>query len=145
MENMTGKRLPDWEGRLVAYLSDHARDPFRYGRLDCALFTAGAIEAMTGVDHARGFRGYRTLQAGMKKVQDKGFEDHVGVVAGLFQEIAPAFAQPGDIAVIQGDDGPALGIVQGEAVYVLRRADGESRLPALGLVPLLSAVKAFRV
>lgn len=129
----------------MAYLSDHARDPFIYGRLDCALFVAGAVEAMTGVDHARGFRGYKTIQAGMKKVQSKGFQDHIEIVSSLFAENAPAFAQPGDIAVVEGDDGPALGVVQGEAIYVLRRNDGDDRLPALGLVPLLSAQRTFRV
>ena len=137
-------RLPDWRARLTDYVAAHARDPFSYGRLDCALFCAGAVEVMTGQDLARGWRGYRSLNEGRKKLAEKGFADQVDLVASLFPEVPVAFAQAGDIAAVPGDDDVALGIVQGEAVYVLRPPvrDGS---PALALVPLLSAVRAFRV
>lgn len=135
---MNSLRLDDWQARLIDYVGQQTREPFAYGRNDCALFTAGAVKAMTGQDPAVGLRGYRSLKAGEKKLSEKGFADHVAVAASMFEEVPPAMAQVGDIAVVPGDDGLALGIVQGEAVYLLRR-DG------VGLVSILSAVRAFRV
>lgn len=131
-------RHPDWQARLTDYVVQMMRADFRPGQADCALFAAGAVKAVTGEDHARGHRGYRTIAEGMRKLRRAGFEDHVALVASILPEIAPAFAQVGDVAVIETDEGPALGVVQGEMIYCLR-PDG------MGLVPLLSAVRAFRV
>ncbi|MTH62114.1 hypothetical protein GL300_23225 [Paracoccus litorisediminis] len=114
------------------------RTSFAYGRHDCALFAAGAVAAMTGTDHARGWRGYRSRAAGLRKLREAGFEDHIALVASHLEEIHPALAAPGDVAVVEGEDGPALGIVQGESIYILQRE-------GLGLVSLLAAQRAFRV
>jgi hypothetical protein len=42
---------------LDRYLLATATTPFAYGRSDCALFVAGAVDAMTGTDLAARFRG----------------------------------------------------------------------------------------
>lgn len=124
---------------LIAYVADAARRPFVWGKHDCALFAAGAVKAQTGRDPARGLRGrYRSAAGAMKHLRKLGHEDLGDLVAAQFQEIKPAFAQVGDIAVVDGDGMAALGIVQGERIYVLR-PDG------LGLVPLTTARRAFRV
>jgi hypothetical protein len=140
------KRHPDWQARLVAYVVPMMSAPFSPGRVDCALFAAGGVKAMTGKDFARGFRGYRTLRAGLKKLREKGFADHVALAAARLPEVthegqpAPAMAQVGDVAVVETEEGPALGLVQGEAVYVMGPA-------GLGLVPLTDprVIRAFRV
>lgn len=132
------QRRDDWRSQLTAYIVAQMRAPFAYGRNDCALFAAGAVKAMTGKDLARGFRGYRSLKEGHQKLKDKGFGDHIALVESLLPEVSVSFAQAGDIAVVNDRDGPALGVVQGEAIYVLRR-DG------IGLVDLLKAERAFRV
>jgi adenosyl cobinamide kinase/adenosyl cobinamide phosphate guanylyltransferase len=67
-------------------------------------------------------------------MKDAGFADHLALVASLLPEIAPAFAQRGDVAAV----GDALGVVDGEMIFVLRE-DG------LGLVPLTAATRAFRI
>lgn len=133
-------RLPDWRTRLTAYLAEVARRPFRPGSMDCAMFVAGAVKAMTGEDPAAGFRGrYYSLSGGRRLVTAAGHADMIGVAAAQFPEVAPIFAQAGDIAVVDGDDGaPAFGLVQGALIYV-RRPEG------LGLVPLTDARRAFRV
>lgn len=131
-------RRDDWRPRLISYLARTMASPFQYGRNDCALFVAGGVEAMTGVDHARGWRGYRSLAGGMAKLQEKGFADHVALVASIFEECPVAFAREGDIAVLNESDGPALGIVQGEAVYVLRHE-------GIALASLITADRAFHV
>lgn len=131
-------RLPDWQQRLTDYLRAHHARPFAWGRWDCAIFTAGAVRAMTGRDPMRGLRGYRTLAEGLRKARARGLEDHVAAVAATFPEIHPAFAGPGDIAVVPGAPGLALGLVQGPQVYVL----GDR---GLGLMSLTEAQRAFRV
>ena len=60
-------RLPDWKTHLIAYLADAARKSYQPGVHDCALFSAGAVLAMTGVDLAAGWRGrYTTLTRGLR-------------------------------------------------------------------------------
>ncbi len=132
------KRLDDWRHRLTAYMAASARRPFRMGRHDCSLFAAGAVKAMTGKDIARGFRGYRTYKGGLKKARQKGFKDHVAIFASHFEEVPIALARLGDVAVIETEEGPAVGIVQGEHIYTAAQE-------GLALMPLLSAARAFRV
>lgn len=131
-------RQEDWQTRLKDYLRSIARQPFYIGRHDCATFTAAAVEVMTGRDYMRGFRGYRTITEGLRMVQEKGFADHIAVVASFFDEVSPSFAQVGDIAVVDGLGGDALGIVQGANIYTIGAT-------GLGIVPLTAVKRAFRV
>ena len=129
-------RLPDWRPRLVAYLEEVRARPFAYGSHDCALFVAGAVQAMTGFDAAAGFRDrYDSLKGGLKLLT-KG--DHVALVARLLAEVPPSFAQVGDIAVIGQVGVPALGLFEGETILVLRDE-------GLGHMPRAAATQAFRV
>ena len=45
-------RTPYWRSALAAYIAETMRKPFAWGLHDCALFAAGAVEAMTGNDPA---------------------------------------------------------------------------------------------
>ncbi len=132
-------RLPDWRGRLIAYLGAARGQGFAYGQLDCALFAAGAVEAMTGVDLAAPYRGTYASQAeGRQLMRQAGHASHFDLVQSVFAEVPVAFAQAGDLAkVVQGAQA-GLGIVQGDRVYVATPA-------GLGLVDLTDAVQAWRV
>lgn len=133
------RRRPDWRGRLAAYIAASAERKFRPGQHDCALFAAGAVEAMTGQNLAGDLRGYRTLNEGYAMLAKRGFKDHVALAADLLPEVAPLMAQVGDLASVStAEHALALGVVQGPFVYVLR-PDG------LGLLPLTMAQRAFRV
>ncbi len=136
-------RLINWHARLVTYMADCRARPFEIGQHDCALFAAGAVQAMTGHDPAAAWRGrYTTLRGGLRVLRRAGFRDHIKVVATQFPQTPLAQALPGDLAVIDTDNGAAfgsaLGVVQGEAIYVLG-PDG------LGLVARNAATRAFRV
>lgn len=132
-------RRADWKLQLIQFMGDAARTPFQPGVHDCALFAAGAVLAMTDVDFAADFRGkYSSIKGGLKRLQKAGYADHVALAAALFTEIAPAFAAPGDLAVVPDVQGEALGIVQGQGIYVLTT-------DRLGMVSLLAATRAFRV
>ncbi|NRB19956.1 MAG: hypothetical protein HRU33_21015 [Rhodobacteraceae bacterium] len=133
-------RLPDWRPRLSAYLAENGARAFRPGFHDCALFAAGAVEAMTGTDAAAQWRGtYRSLEDGQSLLQRAGYSDHVALVAAYLSEVHPSQAAVGDLAALPGSDGrPALGVVQGASVYVLQPS-------GMALVNRLQIERAFRV
>ena len=121
---------------LIAYAADAGQQPFRPGRHDCALFAAGWVKQVTGRDLARGWRStYRSLKRGQQLLQDAGFSDHVAFAAAHLPEIAPAFAQVGDLAVLETQ---AFGLNAGEMIYCLRPE-------GLGLVPRSAMRRAFDV
>lgn len=133
-------RLADWRARLTVYVSDCATKPYSLGSHDCALFAAGAVAAVTGTDPAAAWRGrYSTKAGGLRVLAKAGHADHIEATAALLEEIPPAFAAAGDIAVIMDEDAGsmALGVVQGELVYVLRET-------GLGLLPRAAMRRAFR-
>lgn len=132
-------RLPDWKTHLIAYLADAAHKAYRPGVHDCALFSAGAVLAMTGVDLAAGWRGrYTTLTRGLRVLRRAGYVDHIDLAARHFEKLHPAFAHLGDLAVIPSSEGPILGVMQGEGVYCLG-------LKQLRIEPRERAVRAFKV
>lgn len=121
---------------LIAYAAEAGQKPFRPGRHDCALFAAGWVKLATGQDLARGWRStYRSLKRGQKLLEEAGFADHVDFAGAHLPEIAPAFAQIGDLAVLETQ---AFGIVTGEMIYCLKPE-------GLGLVPRGQARRAFQV
>jgi len=122
--------------QLITYASEAGARPFRPGRHDCALFAAGWVKQVTGQDLARGWRStYRSLKRGQQLLVDAGFADHVALAAAHLPEVAPAFAQVGDLAVL---DDQAFGIVAGEMIYCLKPE-------GLGLVPRSAMRRAFQV
>lgn len=135
------KKTNGWENRLVEYLSDCASSPFRPGKLDCGLFFSGAVEVMTGEVIDKKLRGkYRSLKKAYEILNGMGFENHVEYVASLYSE-RPCIlhAVRGDGAeVVDMDGNAALGVVQGEHIYVIG-------LNGLGTVPLTDAKRIFAV
>lgn len=132
-------RLPDWRRRLELYLAEVANRPFAFGRHDCGLFAAGAIEAMTGKDPGEPYRDrYGSFKGALKALRKDGFADHLVLANALFSALPVARARPGDLAAVETGEGPAFGIVQGEQVYLAGEA-------GLRLVPLTDAARAWRV
>jgi hypothetical protein len=122
--------------RLLDYVADAGGRPFRPGRHACALFAAGWVKVVTGRDLARGWRSrYRSLRGGQKLMEEAGFRDHIAVAAAHLPEIVPAFAQIGDLVVLEAR---TFGIVAGEMIYCLRPE-------GLGLVPRREMRRAFAV
>ena len=132
-------RLPDWRPRLTAHLAELSDRPFAYGSHDCALFAAGCVAVMTGVDLADKYRGlYCTLKGGLKLLAQSGFDGPLAIVAARFAPIPTAFAQVGDIMVLDVDGVPAFGIDGGERIAVLQEH-------GLAMAPREAAVAAYRV
>lgn len=140
------QRRPDWILRLMAWLESCHATPFAYGRHDCALFAAGAVEAMTGHDFAAPFRGrYATLAGGLRVLRRAGFADHVELAAHHLPAVHPAYARQGDLLVFAGEAGRVLAVMQGQGAYVLTETGqlGWRALPDGG--PLAEVLGAFAV
>lgn len=134
------RRLADWHSRLARWLCCVAPRPMQPGIHDCCLFGAGAIEAQTGIDIAAPWRGrYTTFAGGRRILRKAGYLDHVDLIARTLPEAHLSTASEGDIAIVPGEDGPAVGVVQGHAVYVLHPSG------RLGLMPLHPVQRLFKV
>lgn len=131
-------RLPDWERRLFDFVFARHCDPFEWGRNDCALFAADAVQAITGTDLAADFRGtYDTALGAARALQSAGgFEALAGAHFG--KPIHVRHAKPGDIALIEQEHGPALAVVLGEMVA----GPGAN---GVRFLPLTAAQVAWRV
>lgn len=122
-------RFYDWNTRLYQYLNASFNKSFEYGSMDCVLFASGAVKAMTGVGFAEEGRGkYTTLAGGLKHVKMAGYADHFVAVRSLFAPIETAFANVGDLAIVDDGESRGLGIVQGELIYVMT-PDGFGTVP----------------
>lgn len=101
------QRRPDWEQRLAAFLEETKVRPFEWGRCDCALFAAGAVEAVTGEDHGAAFRGrYRSPQGSLRALRRQGFGDVFGPFdAALGERVPPLLLRRGDIVAREGSVG----------------------------------------
>ncbi|HWJ88507.1 MAG TPA: hypothetical protein VNS12_10585 [Pelagibacterium sp.] len=135
-------RHEDWRKRLGAYVSEVRATPFAFGTHDCWLFVTGAVEAMTGTDHAAKHRGrYKTARGAIGRVlKPIEAKDMGGVASHYFEPTEPAFAQIGDIMAIPTDDvfGYSLGILNGEQVLVVTAT-------GIGVRDRADATRAFRV
>jgi hypothetical protein len=134
------ERLKDWRQRLDDYLDGIGRRPFQWGDLDCALFVADAVHAMTGVDFAGEFRGRYSDQDGAKAaVLAAGFADYAELVAAKLPEGKLGEGRIGDIAVVETPDfGPCLAIIGGAHLTCMT-------LRGKGSLPLTKASRIFKV
>lgn len=136
-------RLDDWRERFDAACDRLRREPFDWGRRDCALGLAGELAiALTGVDVAGVYRGaYASEAEALELLRRNGFQT-IGDVAGtLLPEYKhPSMARIGDLCVIADDSdfGGAFGVVNGERVFVMTRR-------GLGTVDRSQIVRAFRI
>jgi hypothetical protein len=90
------------------------RTPYAWGQHDCALFAAGAVEAMTGIDFAAEFRGkYEDEDGARRLLTSLGCEDVGDLASRYLPEITPAEARRGDVVMIEGQLGPFLAVVDG--------------------------------
>lgn len=105
-------RLADWEERFNRFLSQRLDAKHEEGEIDCALFAAEDIEALTGVDLGKHFRGKYSGKVGSaRKLKELGVKDVRGLADALLPKVPVAMAQRGDIALVKGGN---LAVVFGE-------------------------------
>lgn len=132
-------RKSTWEAGLNAYLATKRSEPFVWGANDCALFIAGAVEAMTGVDPARAYRGqYKTAAGSAKALKRIGAGTLETTLDATFEPVSTGFIRRGDL-VWNGD---SVGVCIGaEAVFV----GEEGSVAGLVRIPRREWAKGWRV
>ena len=123
----------------TAILSDYvdrvASRPFQWGVNDCLIMVAGAVELLTGVDHAEGFRGkYKSLAEGKKLIGTTLLR----FVGERLEAIHPVRAVDGDVGALKQGKEWGFGVFIGPHLYVMTET-------GIGILPRSDATKAFRV
>ena len=111
------RRREDWPGRLDEVVRGALGRPFAWGQHDCALFACDACHAMTGVDPAAAVRGkYKTAKGAARAIKRLFGAGSLPALATttLGAPQAAELARRGDIACVQTERGPALGVVLGQ-------------------------------
>ena len=138
-DQRTRRRCPNWRTRLHEELTASQARPFEWGTNDCALFAMRCVEAMTDDNPAATVAGkYKTAMGAAGVIKRAGHATLQEFAAANFPAIHPSRANTGDLAAVQTDDGPALGIFSRDRIHVMR-------LDGLGTLPRTAAVAAFRV
>lgn len=93
------ERKSDWEEKLNDYVSTRLDADFEWGKVDCAMFVAGAVKAMTGTDPARGFHGkYKDEKGARRAIKKIGNADTLpAMVDDMAPRRAKAMARRGDV------------------------------------------------
>ena len=131
-------RLEHWRVHFDAFLTERARQPFAWGRNDCAIFAADAVQAVTGVDLAGRLRGATTARQAVRLLRRHG--DLLGIAsAALGAPVGVHQAQEADVLLVRMGRRSALGVRLADDVVVGPGLDG------LQAVPLQQALCAWRV
>jgi hypothetical protein len=130
-------RYENWPSLLADFLAEEK--PFEWGKRDCSLFAADAVRCITGVDHAKKFRGrYKTAKGAARVIaRHRGLEGLINKT-GL-EPIPKLMAQRGDVVLIDTPLGEALGVID------LRGEAAGQGTNGIEHYPLSSVRRAWRV
>lgn len=106
-------RLDGWEKRLDAIIQ--ANEPFAWGTNDCCMFAVRCVEVITGVDHGKKYRGYKTGLGAMKRLNKYGGVEGIAI-ACLGEPKSIKLAKRGDVVMHNISDGLSLGICLGDKI-----------------------------
>lgn len=137
------KRDNAWPEKLNKFFESVHDDKFQWGKHDCCLFVCRAVFIMTGVDLARGFRGYKSEFSAQKLLKQRGGLERICETVtekhGM-KEVPVLFARRGDVLLFESEQGMMLGIVNMNGQEIVSVS-----LDGLGFVPLRNALRAWRV
>jgi hypothetical protein len=77
-------RVENWERLLNEYIEQNNNKPFKYGRWDCCIFTAGAVKVMTGENYIKEF----------KYTNKKKAEELIEQSGGIMKILTDRFGEP---------------------------------------------------
>lgn len=114
-------RKETWVESLSLYLDRVGDESFKWGSHDCALFAAGAINAVTGEDLSENFKGQyssvREAVAWLRAHDYSSFQEAITDQLGL--PVHTAKAGRGDIVMRRVGNGNALGVCVGKQCWFL--------------------------
>lgn len=113
---------------MLAELERHSKLPGQYGVSDCYVMAMEVAEAITQRD--RDWRFKYSNETGAAKILKRKNCHTVGdLFATYFAEVAPPFAQRGDIGVVEWDGELCGVVVVGTDVIGKHPTKGTARLP----------------
>lgn len=95
---------------LSEYIEEKAKEEFKWGKCDCALFAANWCAVSVGKDPASEFRGKYKTEIGAKRALLK-YGNIIETLDKNFKQVNPNFAQKGDLCICKLDLGLTVGIV----------------------------------
>ena len=110
---MQNTRLENWQSLLNAHL--RTIGPFEWGTNDCCMFAVGCVQVITGVDHGKEYRGYKTALGASRRIEKAGGIDAIATAAlGAPKPLKQA--QRGDVVLFKNGEDTALGISVGDKI-----------------------------
>ena len=109
-------RNHNWPEMLHEVIAKAKRKTFVWGTHDCALFVCDCIQAMTGIDYAKKFRGkYRSEKGSWKALKKIESVESLSELADKFlgDRIKLSNAGRGDIVILIEENREVLGVVTG--------------------------------
>lgn len=117
-------RHSNWDQLLNEYIALKRDEPFQYGKNDCCMFAAGAVEAITGIDPMSEFRNeYDNLKTSIIALKNIGNGDLESTLDAKFPEIPVSSAQRGDLAFFSD----SIGVISGDFAWFVSD-DGLERI-----------------
>lgn len=128
-------RLENWQSKLSSHL--RTVGAFEWGTNDCCMFAVNCVKVITGVDHGKEYRGYKSALGASRRL------DRCGGVEGIATTELGApkplkQAKRGDVVLVKTGNDVALGVSVGDKIAVV----GENGLMFL---PFADGIKAWSV
>lgn len=119
---MNPARLPQWDIRLREYMAATQDQVREWGKTDCAIWSAGALDVMCGTQLADEFRGkYHDEESARTFLGARGWRNLKDAAVALVGPVSPQGAvsvNMGDVVYTPTSDGlGGLGILLGQ-VYL---------------------------
>ncbi len=115
-------RVYDWPEKLHASISEAKTQAFEWGTHDCACFVSDCVEAMTGVDPLKEYRGkYSTALGAIKALKTLANVEDLPALATSFwgEDIEVSHASRGDVVLIDHEGNDNFGVIVGtHAVFL---------------------------
>lgn len=139
--NGSGQRPVDWPHLLEHYVERHRATPFAWGQHDCATFAAGWVAlARPDLSPQEDFAAEMDYSTAAGAVRALAGHSIAGIVEnwGELLRVEPAFAQRGDVVLLDVAGRRSLAVCVGE----LACGPGTT---GMEFVPMTAAVAAWRV
>lgn len=128
-------RLDGWESKMSQALEKTGA--FEWGTNDCCMFVFRVAEAITGIDYAKPYRGYKTSKGAARRLLKYGGVE--GVANNSFGESKkPLLAKRGDAVLVKSGDDLTLGICVGDKIAVVTET-------GLVLISMREAINAWSI
>tara|TARA_R110002126_G_C10077971_1_gene463461 strand:- start:80 stop:469 length:390 start_codon:yes stop_codon:yes gene_type:complete len=112
-------KLEGWEAKLNQAISETGE--FQWGTNDCCMFAVRVVEALTGEDHSKPYKGYKTAKGAASRLLKHGGVE--GIATKQLGECKkPILAKRGDVVSFKTNDQIALGICVGDKIAAVSEA-----------------------